>query len=65
MVIRPQSMLFASGDVSIFKEHILIEDDVLVGSGVHIYVSNHNFKDPDKLISLQGHQDVRPVRLRR
>ncbi|WP_077639041.1 DapH/DapD/GlmU-related protein [Salinivibrio sp. ML198] len=65
VTIRPQSMLFASKDTCIHREHITIEDDVLIGSGVHIYVSNHKFDEPNQVISNQGHQEVKPVILRK
>ncbi|MEL7271430.1 MAG: acyltransferase [Bacteroidota bacterium] len=54
VVIRPGSMLFA--DVR-YKDKglIKIEDDVLIGSGVHIYVSNHKFGESDKTVIEQGH----------
>lgn len=63
VVIRPGTMLFASplGDV---EQQITIEDYVLIGSGVHIYVSNHTFSDPTVAIFFQGHADVQPVRLK-
>ncbi|WP_336240156.1 acyltransferase [Citrobacter werkmanii] len=65
VVIRPGTMLFASpleggGDI-----HIEIADDVLIGSGVNIYVSNHSFSDTSKSISFQGHSDIQPVILER
>jgi len=65
VVIRPGTMLFASpleggGDV-----HIDISDDVLIGSGVNIYVSNHTYTDMSKPISLQGHSEILPVKLQR
>jgi len=62
VVIRPQSMLFAETankqDVS-----IVIEDDVMMGSGVHIYVSNHRFDNPDRPIIEQGHSPSQQVRI--
>lgn len=62
VVIRPATMLFASqnGDIA---SQIVIEDYVLIGSGVHIYVSNHCFNDPTTAIFFQGHDDVKPVHL--
>jgi acetyltransferase-like isoleucine patch superfamily enzyme len=62
VVIRPGTMLFASqlGDL---EQQITIEDYVLIGSGVHIYVSNHVFTDPTIAIYFQGHAEVQPVRL--
>ncbi|MBU1534260.1 acyltransferase [Myxococcota bacterium] len=63
VVIRPSTMLFADpyNDDGI----IVIEDDVLIGSGVHIYVNNHKFDDPLQPILLQGHQLSAPVTLKR
>lgn len=60
VVIRPGTMLFASpqSDLSI---QISIEENAMLGSGVHIYVSNHAFNDVTKPIIQQGHQDVKPV----
>ena len=62
VVIRPGTMLFASpqSDTSI---QISIEDNAMLGSGVHVYVSNHEFNDVAKPIIQQGHQDVKPVRI--
>lgn len=53
-------MLFGSehGSESI---NITIEDLVLIGSGVHIYTSNHEFTDPEKPIFSQGHKPIKPV----
>jgi len=50
VVIRPNTMLMAS-PVAL----ISIGNDVLIGSGVHIIASNHNFDDPDRKIADQGH----------
>ena len=47
------------------KLHILIEDDVLIGYSVHIYVSNHKFFDITLPISKQGHSVVKPVILKK
>lgn len=49
VVIRPGSMLFSDPD-----GFITIEDDVMLGSGVHVYVSNHNFSNPMTPIIDQG-----------
>lgn len=62
VVIRPGCMLFAS-PLDVNKPHIIIEEDVLLGAGVHIYVSNHSFADVSRPISRQGHQAVKPVRI--
>ncbi|EHG7581698.1 MULTISPECIES: acyltransferase [Citrobacter] len=65
VVIRPGTMLFASPLGSSEDVHIKISDDVLIGSGVNIYVSNHSFSDATLPISLQGHSDIQPVILER
>ncbi len=49
-------MLFATSDAK-----ILVEDDVLVGSGVHIYVSNHKFDSTTVPIIKQGHSPSKDV----
>jgi acetyltransferase-like isoleucine patch superfamily enzyme len=52
VVIRPQTMLFADMDES--GASIEIADNALVGSGVHIYVGNHQFNNPEIPIIDQG-----------
>ncbi|WP_312922329.1 acyltransferase [Stutzerimonas nitrititolerans] len=63
VVIRPGSFIFAepSGE----KGRIIIEDNVLIGSGVHIYASNHAFEDSSTDIFYQGQQEGRCVFLRK
>lgn len=54
VVIRPGSMLFADprdGDGGT----ITLQDDVLLGSAVQIYLNNHAFHDPSTPIIDQGH----------
>ncbi len=63
VVIRPESMLFA--DPRPNGAGIFIGDDVLIGSGVHIYVTNHKFADPNIPIIFQGHQDSERVVIKR
>jgi acetyltransferase-like isoleucine patch superfamily enzyme len=63
VVIRPGSMLFA--DPREGGAGIEIGDDVMIGSGVHIYVHNHRFDDPSRPIIDQGHFSSEPVRLER
>jgi acetyltransferase-like isoleucine patch superfamily enzyme len=63
VVIRPGSMLFA--DPRENGAGIVIEDDVMIGSAVHIYVHNHRFDDPGRPIIDQGHLDSAPVTLKR
>ena len=52
VIIRPTTMLFA--DPREGGGGITIEDDVMLGSGVHIYVHNHRFDAPDLPIIDQG-----------
>jgi acetyltransferase-like isoleucine patch superfamily enzyme len=63
VIIRPGCMLFA--DPRIEGAGITIEDDVMLGSGVHIYVHNHKFDDPSVPIIDQGHCQSEPVVLER
>jgi acetyltransferase-like isoleucine patch superfamily enzyme len=60
VVIRPGCMLFANPTGT-----ITIEDDVMLGSGVHIYVGNHRFDDPTIPIIEQGHTASAAVLLQR
>jgi acetyltransferase-like isoleucine patch superfamily enzyme len=60
VVIRPGSQLMAVADGA-----ITIEDDVLLGSGVHIYVSEHCFDDANVPIIDQGHYPPVAVLLKR
>ncbi len=53
IVIRPGTFLFA--DPSPGGGTITIEDDVLIGSGVHFYTNNHKFEDPNVPILEQGY----------
>src|SRR5690606_38013076 len=60
VTIRPGTMLFAS-PLENAEVQITVEDYALIGSGVHIYVSNHEFKDITQPIYFQGHSRVKPV----
>ena len=42
VIIRPSCMLF--GESNTLDTSIIIEDDVMMGSGVHIYIHNHKFE---------------------
>ena len=53
VIIRPGNMFFA--DPREGGAGITIEDDVMMGSGVHIYVHNHCFNDPHIPIIDQGY----------
>ena len=63
VVIRPGTILMA--DPRPEGAGIVIEDGVLIGSGVHIYAANHRFDDPTRPIIDQGHTPSQPVILRR
>lgn len=63
VVLRPGTMIHA--DTATLDVSLIIEDDVLIGSGVHIYVENHNFSNPNEIISLQGHSEAQIVILRK
>ncbi len=63
VIIRPGTMLH--GESESLKNTILIEDDVLIGCGVHIYVENHKFSNPNLLISEQGHSIAKQVVLKK
>lgn len=40
---------------------IIIKDDVMIGSGVHMYVANHRYDLKDKNIIQQGHQLAKDI----
>jgi acetyltransferase-like isoleucine patch superfamily enzyme len=63
VVIRPGTMLFA--DARPNGQGIVIEDDVMLGSGVHIYCQNHRFDDPHKPLIEQGYYDSQEIVLKR
>jgi acetyltransferase-like isoleucine patch superfamily enzyme len=63
VVIRPGTMLHASPDVNV--PTIIIEDDVMLGSGVQIYVDKHRFDDVTMPIIDQGEHPAEAVRLAR
>lgn len=63
VIIRPGNMLFA--DPREGGAGITIEDDVMLGSGVHIYVHNHRFDDPDIPIIEQGYYASKAVVLKK
>ena len=59
VIIRPSTMLFADPRPS--GAEIIFEDDVLIDSGVHFYVTNHKFDDIEQSIFNQGHYDSKPI----
>lgn len=50
VVVRPNTMLFADEFAK-----IIIEDDVMIGVGVHFYVNNHKFDRTDIPLIDQGY----------
>jgi acetyltransferase-like isoleucine patch superfamily enzyme len=60
VVVRPGSQLMADS-----QEGITIEDDVMMGAGIHIYVNNHRFDDASLPIIDQGYFPSEAVLLRR
>lgn len=64
VVVRPGCKLFAVAD-SQGRGQIILDENVLVGSDVHIYVSNHTFGDPDRDIIYQGHDAPSSVHIKR
>lgn len=60
VIIRPDCHLYADADAK-----IVIEDDVLMGSGVHIYVNNHRYDDPHLPISEQGYYPSQDVKIKK
>lgn len=63
VVIRPGTMLFAEPHEN--GVGITIEDDVLIGSGVHFYAGNHSFSRLDIPIIDQGHEEFKEIVLKR
>jgi len=63
VVVRPGCMLFA--DPREEGAGIIIQDDVMLGSGVHIYVANHRFDNSQLAIINQGHHPSQSVLLER
>lgn len=64
VIIRPNTMLFADprkGE----QGSIIIEENVMLGSGVHIYVANHRFDDTNEPIISQGHYEAKSVILKK
>ena len=53
------------GETASLDTSIIIEDDVMIGSGVHIYVANHRFSRKDVSIIDQGHFPGKQVSLKK
>ena len=63
VVIRPGCMFH--GETATLTDSIIIEDNVMMGSGVHIYVENHCFDDSNIPIIDQGHYQAQKVVLKK
>jgi len=64
VIIRPNTMLFAD-TVMEMDCSIKIEDDVMMGAGIHIYVNNHKFDDPTIPLIDQGYYPDQAVVLKK
>ncbi|SDM88086.1 transferase hexapeptide (six repeat-containing protein) [Daejeonella rubra] len=62
VIIRPGTMLFGESE-ALFRS-IIIEDDVMLGCGVHVYINNHKFDDKNISIIDQGYYPDEPVWLK-
>lgn len=63
VVVRPGCMFFGISDT--LEDSIIIEDDVMIGAGVHIYINNHRFDRVDIPLIDQGYYADAPVTLKR
>lgn len=63
VIIRPGTMLFADPRDE-YDGRIIIEDDVMIGSGVHMYVANHKFDDTTLPIIEQGHLPPKSITIK-
>lgn len=61
VVIRPNTMLFS--DPRPNGAEIIICDNVLIGSGVHLYTNNHRFDKSDIPIIKQGHYSGKSIKI--
>lgn len=63
VVVRPGCMFF--GESESLETSIIIEDDVMMGCGVHIYINNHRFDRVDIPLIDQGYYPDENVILRK
>jgi len=64
VIIRPNTMLFGETN-DLMDISIIIEDDVMLGSGVQIYVNNHRFDSMDIPLIDQGYYPDKAVTLKK
>jgi acetyltransferase-like isoleucine patch superfamily enzyme len=62
VIIRPGVMLF--GESESLETSIIIEDNVMMGSGVHFYINNHKFDNPYLPLIDQGYYPDEPIVLK-
>ncbi len=63
VVVRPASMLF--GESESLETSIIIEDDVMMGCGVHFYINNHKFDRLDIPLIDQGYYPDEMITLKK
>jgi len=63
VIVRPLSII--ESDTSSDGAEIIIEDDVLLAPGIHIYTNNHQFMNESLPIIEQGYYDVQKVILKK
>lgn len=61
-VLRPGTILMPDANKN---GYINIEDKVLIGSGVHMYCTDHEFNDPNIPIYDQGNMLTMPINIKR
>lgn len=64
VVIRPHTMIFAETIIDL-KPSVIIEDNVLIGAGVHFYVNDHKFDNTEIDIYYQGYNPDEKIILRK
>jgi acetyltransferase-like isoleucine patch superfamily enzyme len=64
VIIRPNCMFFAENE-NLVEIYIKIEDDVMIGAGVHIYTNNHRFDRLDVSLIDQGYYPASGVTLKK
>ena len=62
VIIRPGTMIFADTEEN---GNVIIEDDVLIGAGVHFYVNNHRYDNPVLPISKQGYYESKEIHVKK
>lgn len=63
VIVRPNTMIFADPRKG-SDGSVIIEDDVMLGSGIHIYTGNHRFDLSNVNLINQGHSPAESVTLK-